>query len=272
MFYLLDKKKGETSFRAIKTFARENNIKKVGHTGTLDPMATGLLLIATDDDTKLIEYVDKGFKTYKAHMTLGHNSDTYDAEGELEFVSNVTPSEERVVEVIKSFEKTYDQMPPAFSARKINGQRAYDLARKGIEVKLKATPVTIKNISNIEKVADNEYSFEVTVSRGTYIRSLIFDIGQILETGAYMNYLRRTKIGSLDESIANSCVDVFDLLTLNTLEIFEFVDLWNGKTMKVEREDGVFALIYNKEIIGIGEVSNNLLKSKKIFGNKLKKY
>ena len=198
MFYLLDKPKGITSFSAIKKFAKERKIKKIGHTGTLDPMATGLLLIATDDDTKLIDYVDKGFKSYKATMLLGQTSTTYDIEGEILETKNVDLSEEDIKEALTSFVGKQSQMPPAFSAKRINGKRAYDLARQGKEVVLNACEIEITKIENITFLSNKEISFDVEVSRGTYIRSLIHDLGTKLGVGAVMSGLRRISIGPLN--------------------------------------------------------------------------
>ena len=270
MFYLLDKPKGITSFSAIKKFSRENNIKKIGHTGTLDPLATGLLLVATDEDTKLIDYIDKGFKTYRATMVLGKESDSYDSEGKILFEKEVKSSREEIEEAIKSFVCTYDQMPPIFSAKRVNGKRAYDLARAGKEVKLKTSKVTIKTIENIEFISDTEVSFEVEVSRGTYIRSIIHDIGEKLSCGALMSELRRTKIGHLNESQIGKPVGVFHLLTIDTLSTDRMKDLVNGKKIPTKLKEGLYALKYKNDIYGIVEVTKNFIKPKRLFGNKFR--
>ena len=269
MFYLLDKEKGITSFKAIKNFSRENNIKKIGHTGTLDPLATGLLLVATDDDTKLIDYIDKGFKTYRASMALGKTSDTYDSEGIVTEVTTTLPDNEDVVKALNGFVGTQEQMPPIFSAKKVNGQRAYDLARKGEKVILKTSTVTIKDISNI--VITDVITFDVTVSRGTYIRSIIHDLGQNLGCGAIMTDLRRTEIGTLTEKQIGGNVDIFDLLTLPLIEIGAMKRLVDGKTVQVKEEDGKYALKYNEDVFGIVSVKGNIVKPIKLFGNKFRK-
>lgn len=267
MFYLLDKKQGLSSFKAIRDWARENGIKKVGHTGTLDPMATGLLLIATDDDTKLIEYIDKGKKTYIATMKLGYESDTYDSEGEVK-KTNVDLQGD-VEQTLMSFVKTYDQMPPKFSAKKINGKRAYELARNNEQVILKPSTITIHSIKNIKKISTDEYSFEVEVSRGTYIRSLIFDVGQKLGCGAIMTALVRNAIGDLTLDEKNTQIHSSRLVNLPLVETNNLKDLLDGKLVESDAEDGVYALVIDKEVIGIVEVKDKTMKSKKLLGNKI---
>ena len=267
MFYLLDKKEGLSSFKAIRDWARENSIKKVGHTGTLDPMATGLLLIATDDDTKLIEYIDKGKKTYIATMKLGYESDTYDTEGEVK-KTNIDLKGD-VEEALMSFVKTYDQMPPKFSAKKINGKRAYELARNNEEVILKPSTITIHSIKNINKISEDEYSFEVEVSRGTYIRSLIFDVGQKLGCGAIMSALVRSAIGELTLDEKDTQIHSSRLVNLPLIETDNLKDLLDGKSVYSDAKDGIYALVIDKEVIGIVEVKEKAMKSKKLLGNKI---
>ena len=271
MFYLLDKPKGITSFKFIKTFARERGINKIGHTGTLDPLASGALLVATDQDTKLIDYIDKGFKSYEATMVLGTNTTTYDSEGEVTEQKEVNVSKEKVIETIKSFVKTYDQIPPNFSAKKINGVRAYKLARENKEVILKANQVTIKSIDDIKQVSKDTYTFTVEVSRGTYIRSLIFDIGKVLNTGAHMSELRRISIGSLILKQEVEEVSVLDLLTIDTLEINELDNLRFGRSFKVKAQEGTYVLVYKNEIIGVGNIKSSILKPTKVFLDKFPK-
>lgn len=272
MFYLLDKQKGQTSFKAIRDFAKKNKIAKIGHTGTLDPLATGLLLVATDEDTKLIEYIDKGFKTYVASMILGKISDTYDIEGEIKEISNNEIDEKIILETLKSFEGVSMQTPPSFSAKKINGAKAYDLARAGEEVVLKPVQIEIKDIKDFKKIGPNEFSFEVTVSRGTYIRSIIHDLGQILKCGAIMSGLRRTKIGNheVKDGVVQE-INVIDLLTLPTIKIPQMQELIHGKEVKTKAINGTYALEYENDIFGIVQVESGIAKGLKLLGNKFRK-
>lgn len=270
MFYLLDKPKAITSFSAIKEFAKENNISKVGHTGTLDPLASGLLLIATDEDTKLIEYVDKGFKTYRATMELGKVSNTYDIDGVIQEVKKEIPIEEEIDKVLLDFVGVQEQMPPAFSAKKINGKKAYDLAREGKEVKLQTAKVEIKSIKNINHDLD-QVTFDVIVSRGTYIRSLIHDVGNKLGCGAIMTDLRRTKIGHLSEKDVNKKVLINSLISLKTIKSKFMKEIIDGKEVFAQENDGTYALEYNDDIFGVVKIENNKLKGVKLIGNKFRK-
>lgn len=202
---LLDKPKGWTSFDVVNKVRRmvqhselnTSNKKRfpVGHTGTLDPLATGLLVLLLGSSTKQAPGLTKLDKTYEVTMKLGQTSATGDAEGELTVVSDVRPSIEAVQQALQQFTGDIMQTPPAFSAIKINGQRAYKLARDGKVPELAARPVHIKQ----NTLTDYSYplvQFTSEVSSGTYIRSLVEDLGKVLETGAYMSDLRRTKVGA----------------------------------------------------------------------------
>jgi tRNA pseudouridine55 synthase len=270
MFFLINKEKGKSSFKTIKDFAKKNNIKKIGHTGTLDPMATGLLLVATDEDTKLINYIDKGYKTYLTKIKFGYKSNTYDSTGNIEktfFDSN----ENKVKKTILSFQKFYNQMPPIFSAKKINGQKAYQLARKGQKVNLKKARVEIKKIKNIKKINFNTYQFEVTVSRGTYIRSLIYDIGKKLNSDAIMIFLNRSKIGNLSFKDIDKKINIKDLLSIKIFKINNIFNFLDGKKITIELEDGDFALEMKNEIVGIVTIKNKKVIKRKLFGKKCKR-
>lgn len=273
MFYLLNKPKGITSFKAINDFARENKIQKIGHTGTLDPLASGLLLVATDEDTKLIEFVDKGFKTYKATMMLGKVSDTYDIEGIVEQTNAAIPSIEEVEKALMKFLGKQEQLPPAFSAKKINGQKAYDLAREGKEVNLKPSLIEITEIKDFTEISKDTYSFEVTVSRGTYIRSIIHDLGKNLGCGALMSDLVRTSIGKHNLSEQGTEVNILDLLTLPILKSDKMTLIKNSprEGIEVPDKDGVYALEYQNDIFGIVEVKQGILRPLKLIGNKFRK-
>ncbi len=219
---LIDKQKGWTSFDVVakvRGLIRQSTGQKkpkVGHCGTLDPLATGLLVIVVGGYTKKASELSKKDKTYQVSMKLGEASSTGDEEGNKEYVSNNQPTLQEVEEVIKGFTGDIDQIPPAYSAVKVNGKRAYKLARAGKDFKLKPRRVTIYEINDI----DYHYptvKFRTTVSSGTYIRSLVKDIGDQLKTGAYMTELRRTKVGSFSVKDAK-IVDKRNLLEC----IFQF--------------------------------------------------
>ncbi len=196
---LVDKPAGWTSFDVVakvRGILRQSGIKKpkVGHTGTLDPLATGLLVLVLGSYTKRAQEFSKLDKTYEVTMKLGQTSSTGDQEGEKTMVSAIKPSQTDVEAVLDGFIGESEQIPPQFSAIKVDGQRAYKLARAGKEVKLEPRTVKIYEIIGI-KYAYPEVKFITKVSSGTYIRSLVEDIGSKLGTGAYMTALRRTKVG-----------------------------------------------------------------------------
>jgi tRNA pseudouridine55 synthase len=203
---LFDKPAGWTSFdvvgkvRRIITKDPSLNVTgrkrfPVGHTGTLDPLATGLLVLLVGTYTKKASALTKLDKTYEVTMRLGQVSTTGDDEGDKKDISTRQPSETEIVAALNRFVGDSLQTPPAFSAIKINGQRAYKLARAGKAPVLEARPIHIDAISLVT-YAYPEVRFTTDVSSGTYIRSLVEDIGNELQTGAYMSALRRTRIGS----------------------------------------------------------------------------
>ena len=208
---LVDKPKTWTSFDVVnyvrKMVAAHEGKKpkncKVGHTGTLDPLATGLLVLLVGKEyTRRAGELTKLDKTYEVTMKLGATSTTGDEEGEKKAVSDTMPTLKAVQEALEAFRGDIMQVPPAFSAMKIDGKRAYDLARQGKEVKLEARPVTIYSI----ELTNYDYPFvhfTADVSSGTYVRSLVEDVGNLLTTGAYMSDLRRTRIGNfyLDDAV-----------------------------------------------------------------------
>lgn len=166
---------------------------KVGHTGTLDPAATGLLILVIGSYTKRAQEFSKFDKTYEAELTLGAISTTADGEGQISQKNSRQPSEQQIKDILQTFVGEIEQTPPAFSAIKVDGQRAYKLARQGKAVKIEPRKVTIYGIQN----ANYQYpklSFTVDVSSGTYIRSLAEGIGQKLGVGAYLSALKRTKV------------------------------------------------------------------------------
>ena len=170
---------------------------KVGHTGTLDPLATGLMIVVTGSYCKRAQEFSKLDKVYEVEMTLGSTSDTGDAEGQLTKKSDQKPTEQQLQAAVEQFVGEIEQTPPAYSAVKVGGKRAYQLAREGKEVKLEPRTVSIYSITDIA-YRYPVIRFTAHVSSGTYIRSLVEDIGAELGTGAYMSALKRTKVGVFD--------------------------------------------------------------------------
>ncbi|OGF29588.1 tRNA pseudouridine(55) synthase TruB [Candidatus Falkowbacteria bacterium RIFOXYD2_FULL_35_9] len=203
-FLLIDKPKGWTSFDIVAKLRSICKIKKIGHAGTLDPMATGLLIVAIGREaTKRIDEFKAQEKVYEAEIEFGMVSDTYDTEGKVERLElSVDRLERGVIEKgLKSFIGEIEQMPPAFSAKKIKGVPAYKLARQGKEVDLKPSIVEIKTIE-ILNFDWPKLELEITCGPGTYIRSLAHDLGQDLQVGAILTVLKRTRIGNFDLSQA----------------------------------------------------------------------
>lgn len=201
----VDKPAGMTSFGAVARVRRilsqrEGHKVKVGHTGTLDPFATGLLILLAGKATKKAPELTKKDKVYEATIRLGEASTTGDPEGEITKTGAKLPTSEEIAEVLKRFIGKIEQKPPIFSAIKINGQRAYKLARKGQEVEMPSRTVEIYDIEQIS-YSEPVLQIRTHVSSGTYIRTLAEDIGKALGCGAYCSALRRTQIADykLDE-------------------------------------------------------------------------
>jgi len=215
---LIDKPKGWTSFDVVAKIRgqlkQETGIKKpkVGHTGTLDPLATGLLIIVTGTYCKRAQEFSKLDKVYDTEITLGVTSTTDDNEGVKTKTSEKKPDADEVNKVLNTFVGEQMQLPPAFSAIKVNGKRAYKLAREGKEVVLEPRSVMVYKISDV-KYSYPTVNFTVEVSSGTYIRSLARDIGDKLGTGAYMSALERTEVGQ------------YKLENSTSLEVFKMQDI-----------------------------------------------
>ncbi len=193
-FIIMDKPTGWTSHDVVAKMRGVLKERKIGHLGTLDPLATGVLVLAVGRDaTKQISQFMKLDKEYEATMELGKVSDTYDTEGKVESLPIGDISEAKILEVMATFWGETSQMPPAFSAKKINGKKAYELARAGLPVVLK--PVMVKMRGWDISIDMPIVKFKVEVSSGTYIRSLVHDIGQKLGCGAVLTALRRTRVG-----------------------------------------------------------------------------
>lgn len=199
---LIDKPAGITSFGVVARVRRQLSQQaghkvKVGHTGTLDPFATGLMIIVTGKECRNAGNYSKLDKVYEATVRLGQTSTTGDPEGEITDTSDRQPSPEEIETVLKTFTGEIKQRPPIYSAIKINGQRAYNLARKGEEVEMPERIVTVFSLDLIDYTYP-ELKLRAHVSSGTYIRTLAEDIGAALGTGAYCSELRRTKVADYE--------------------------------------------------------------------------
>nr|WP_202117487.1 tRNA pseudouridine(55) synthase TruB [Clostridium chromiireducens] len=270
--------------RKVRFIAKE---KKVGHTGTLDPQATGVLPICLGKATKIIDYIMNSNKTYEVKFILGIKTTTYDLEGEIVQRNEVQHlSEEEVSKVIASFIGEYDQVPPMYSALKKNGVRLYDLARQGIEVEREARRISIFDISNIRIELPYVY-MKVSCSKGTYIRSLCYDIGEKLEVGATMTELNRseTSIFKQEKSInindlteeniedyiitMEQALSFYPKIIVNssfTRLLVNGVKVFDKRLTSEKREKNILYRVYDSEntFIGIGKQDDDGFKIEKL--------
>ena len=263
---LLNKSRGISSFKAINKLKWIIGSSKVGHAGTLDPIAEGLLIVMVNNATKFSDNLMKRDKEYFVEFELGYETATYDTEGEVteKYESEINISYEKIFEVINSFTGEITQIPPMYSAIKINGEKLYELARKGIEVERQARKIKIYSIREIN-IEQNKISFYAEVSSGTYIRSLVRDIGRKLGVYATMTRLVRTKIDkySINESVS---LEEIEKKLNNQKEIFEDdsdnennVDR-NGEIEEVIKFKNI-ECIFNYEKITLSEEKYKKLKN-----------
>ena len=277
------KEAGMTSFDVVSQIRKIANTKSVGHSGTLDPNATGVLVVAVGRATKVIEYMENDDKIYNAELKLGVETDTEDVWGNVLKENNLKDYDlnfEKVSEIIKSFIGKQIQVPPMYSALKVNGKKLYELAREGKEIERKGREIEIFDIYNI-KMEEDKISFTVHCSKGTYIRTLCKDIGEKIGCGATMSKLERIKAGNFSSSTSLKLEDIKDnpekyIIDLESvLEKFPIIKLdekeaikyTNGiKLKKEDLEDGTYRVYINGKLYGICIVSNeNIKPCKKIF-------
>jgi len=282
---VINKPKGITSFDVIRKLKKILKTKKIGHTGTLDPLATGVMLMCVGKATKLAADLEAKDKVYIANFDIGYATDTYDIEGKKIAENIIEISKENLEQSIKKFIGNIKQVPPMYSAIKIDGNKLYHLARKGIEVERPERDVTIEYI-NLLDFKDNKAKIETKVSKGCYIRSLIYDIGQDLGTYATMTALQRKQVGSysLEDSYSLEQIEEMvlnnDFKFLKTVEEFFSYDKYslqtekeltlykNGNTVKIKEniENKKYRIYFQDEFIGLANVeNNNLLKGYKYY-------
>lgn len=198
--FLIDKPLDFTSFDIVRIFKKKFNLKKAGHSGTLDPKATGLLIVCSDKMTKKINEFIEYDKEYEGVIRIGARTKSFDTESrEEDIIEDVHVSDEEIESVRKTFLGEVEQMPPMFSAIKHNGKPLYKLARAGKEIERKSRKIIISEFE-IKKVSESELMFRISSSKGTYIRSIANDFGERLGVGGYLKELRRTRIGKYDLS------------------------------------------------------------------------
>lgn len=275
----IDKPQGITSHDVVDIVRKIFPGIKVGHTGTLDPIATGVLPICIGKATKLSDELLSENKVYKVKMLLGVETDTYDITGKIVFANTLNEDEIYIKERIKRFIGKSSQIPPIYSAIKIKGKKAYEYARNGENVSLKPREIEIFNIDDIDvNLRKRQVSFVVSCTKGTYIRSLVHDIGIKLGCGATMIELKRLKTGDFD---INDSIDLYEFLNLEYLDMLDKIvsieELYkdskkinlkdkdydkflNGIAIKTDVTNGIVRVYENLRYKGLGKVNDNLLK------------
>ena len=274
---VVNKSKDMTSRDVVNIISRKFNTKKVGHTGTLDPIASGVLVVAIGKYTKLVDIITSEKKEYIATMKLGELTDTLDTTGIVLDKKDYNFNKEELIKVLESFKTTYLQEVPKYSAIKINGKKLYEYARNNIDIELPKREVTIYDIELLEYINDT-IKFRCLVSKGTYIRSLIRDIADKLNTYASMSDLVRTKQGIFDINNSYSLEDInndrYEILTYK--DIFmdykhielnddEYFKVSNGQKMMFNSNNKLLILTYKNEYIAMYEKDRDLYKIKVMF-------
>lgn len=281
-FLNIYKPKGMTSHDVISRLRKITKIKQIGHTGTLDPFAEGVLPVCIGKSTRLIEYLEED-KEYLATIQFGLETDTYDLEGTILKTYDKKISKKDLKNSLRSFEGEIEQVPPIYSAIKVDGKKLYEYARKGLEVEIKPRRVFISRIELID-FDENAQNAKVLIacSKGTYIRSIAYDLGRTLECGAYLTGLVRTQSGqfNLKNSVAlDELHDVSDIISniINPLDVMtlpkyimneqekERVIHGMSLTNKSNINSDIVFLVYSGKIYAIGMVDTNRILVKKIF-------
>lgn len=282
-FLPVDKPVGPTSHDVVARARRALGIRRIGHTGTLDPFASGLLLLAIGRATRLAEYLSDLPKTYHAVMRLGETTDTDDRTGTV--LASTDEWQARSADDIRSALAgrigVSGQVPPMYSARKVGGQRLYRMAREGIEVEREARDVTVHSIE-VTRIDGRDVAFEITCSTGTYIRAIARDVGSDLGVGGHLVELRRTAIGphrvedavaldKLDDRAAVQAAWIRPAVALRHLPAIEVDEaqaaaVLHGRAIPVppETDPGLAAVVGRGELVAVGEVREGALRPRKV--------
>lgn len=266
---LIDKEKNMTSRDVVNIISKKLNTRKVGHTGTLDPLATGLMIICVNKATKLVDMITSHEKTYVAKVRVGVKTDTYDITGKILEEKKCSLKKEELINTLNSFIGKYMQEVPIYSAVKVNGKKLYEYARNNMEVELPKHEVEIKEIELLDFNNDS-FSFKVKVSKGTYIRSLINDIGNKLNILMTMEELRRISVENYDVSNAKKVNDITEkdiVLVKDFLDVKKIIvddklekKIRNGvKIENVYNTDKVLFLDKNNNEIALYQENNGFL-------------
>ena len=269
---LINKEKGLTSRDVVNEVCKKLHTKKVGHTGTLDPIATGLMVLCVNRGCKLVELLTNHDKDYIAKVRLGIKTDTYDVTGNIiEENYDYQLSKEKLVEVLESFNGEYLQEVPIYSAVKVNGKKLYEYARNNIKVDLPKHLVKISNIQLLD-LDENSFTFSVSVSKGTYIRSLINDISKKLDINMAMEELKRTRVGeyllSSSYKMDNfKIIPIIDALSIKKIEVDDelFKKVHNGAKIKNIYNEDIVMFVKDSQPISIYINDNGMMKTYCVF-------
>ena len=283
---IVNKSKGYTSHDIVAKVKKITG-EKVGHTGTLDPLATGVLPLLIGKGTLCSKYLMNHDKTYKVVLKLGIKKSTGDEEGDIvqeKTVDKGILNQKNVKTVLESFLGEQEQIPPIYSAIKVNGKKLYEYARKGQEVEVEPRKITIYDIQLLKINKENrKIQFEVSCSKGTYIRSLCEDIAERIGTVGYMKELQRTRVGTftieqsvLVEDLNKENVEKHIITIEKLFENLENIELnerklqlfLNGVKLSFDLKDGIYKIYSNQQFIGIGILKDNLLKRDIIINEK----
>lgn len=276
-----------TSFDVIAVLRKITHIKQIGHSGTLDPFATGILPVCIGKSTRLIEYLDDN-KEYIATVKFGADTDTYDLDGQIVKTYETEISKSQLEMALNDFKGEIEQYPPKYSAIKVNGKKLYEYARKGQEVEIKPRKVCISKIELLEFDEQNQIAkIIIGCSKGTYIRSIAYDIGQKLNCGGHLIALERTKSGKftlenavkLDDikgvsDVKEHLINPIDVLSGKkyTLNEKEKENVMHGIALNIREQkqftdlcDSIVFLVYGGKIVAVGQINNKEIKIKKVF-------
>ena len=197
-FVNVNKPSGLGSSKVVSVLKKHFNIKKIGHMGTLDPLAEGVLPIAIGKATRMFDYMLEKNKTYIAQFTFGKTTDTLDSDGQVTETTTIIPTKNKILSILPKLIGRISQIPPQYSAKKVNGKCAYDFARNGEKVELSPKEIEIYDIKLLNQINNTTFEFEIECSGGTYIRSIARDMADLLNSKAYMSKLIRTKSGKFE--------------------------------------------------------------------------
>lgn len=276
------KPKGLTSHDVVAKLRRVTKVKQIGHTGTLDPFATGVLPVCIGKATRLIEYLEDD-KEYLATVQFGKNTDSYDIDGEVTATFDKRVNQDELEDVLGNFRGEIMQLPPIYSAVKVNGKKLYEYARKGEDVEIKPRKVFISKLELLDfDVETQSAKLLVACSKGTYIRSIAYDVGRMLGCGGYLTALERTKAGKFKVETAirledlsglsvvvNHLINPVDVLNLTVFELDETQKNLVSHGMSIENQGfnnlDVVILLYGAKIYAVGKVNQDKILVKKVF-------